>query len=111
LKETSSNRTSPRGAHSARAVSFSGTELRSSRIRKKSSSAGSLKNSEETNDAAVSRRPISSIAKPMKLTISPTLAMPCMCSQVPTTTIAITASVLDARVITLTSAHQFSTGN
>ena len=47
----------------------------------------------------------------MKLTISPTLAMPFMCNQVPTTTIVMIASVLDARVITLTSAHQFSTGN
>ena len=34
-----------------------------------------------------------------------------MCNQVPTTTIEITASVLDARVITFTSAHQLSTGN
>ena len=78
---------------------------------KKSSSAGSLKNSDETKDAAVSRRPISSMAKPMKLTISPTLARPFMCSQVPTTTIVMIASVLDARVMTFTSAHQFSTGN
>ena len=34
-----------------------------------------------------------------------------MCSQAPTVTMVITASVLAARVITLTSAHQFSTGN
>ncbi len=47
----------------------------------------------------------------MKLTISPTLAWPCICSQAPTRTMVITAIVLAARVITFTSAHQFSTGN
>ncbi len=47
----------------------------------------------------------------MKLTISPTLALPSRCSKVPVTTIAITASVLAPRVSTLTTAHQFSTGN
>ncbi len=71
-------RTSPRrAAPTARGHCPSpGTLLRASRMRKKSSSAGSLKNSEETKEAAVSSRPISSMAKPMKLTISPTLAMP-----------------------------------
>ncbi len=47
----------------------------------------------------------------MKLTISPTVAWPCMCSMVPITTMAITASVLAPRVSTFTTAHQFSTGN
>ena len=79
---------------------------------KKSSSAGSLKNSDETNEAAVSRRPISSMAKPMKLTISPTLAMPLHVQPgADHHDVMITASVLEARVMTLTSAHQFSTGN
>ena len=60
---------------------------------------GTSKNSRETNDMAPSSRPISSVANPMKLTISPTLAWPRTCSTVPSTTMAITARVLAARVM------------
>ena len=78
---------------------------------KNSSSAGRRENRAAANDTADSSRPISSVAMPMNDTISPTLASPCTCSTVPTATITMTATVLDARVSTLTSAHQFSTGN
>ena len=60
---------------------------------------------------AASSRPISRVEKPMKETMSDTLARPCRCSMAPATTMVMTASVLEARVSTVTSAHQFSTGN
>jgi hypothetical protein len=60
---------------------------------------------------ALSSLPISSVARPMKLTISPTSACPRTCRIVPSTTMEITAIVLAARVITLTTAHQVRTGN
>ncbi len=47
----------------------------------------------------------------MKLTICAMLAWPCTCSTVPTSTITITAVVEAPRVSTVTTAHQFSTGN
>ena len=65
----------------------------------------------DTKATAPSRRAISRVAKPMKDTISPTVASPRTCSQVPRTKIAITVNVADARVSTATTAHQFSTGN
>ncbi len=65
----------------------------------------------ETKLTAPSIRPISSVAKPMKETISPTLAWPRTCSTVPRTKMAMTQMVDAARVSTETIAHQFSTGN
>ncbi len=51
------------------------------------------------------------VAKPMKVTISPTVVWPCISSQVPTMKISSTVSVAEARVATLATAHQDSTGN
>ena len=56
-------------------------------------------------------RPISKVANPMNETISPTPASPSKCRNVPMMTSEMTAIVLAARVETLTSAHQFNTGN
>jgi len=108
---TRSNATSPRVTTSSFASGFSGTALFASSTPKKSSSAGRRKNSEEAKETALSSRPMSSVANPMKETISPTSARPARCSRVPSTTMLMTAMVLAARVSTLTTAHQFSTGN
>ena len=43
--------------------------------------------------------------------MSETAALPCRCSSAPATTMVMTASVLAPRVSTVTTAHQFSTGN
>ena len=73
--------------------------------------AGAWNTRRETKATAASSLPISRLAKPMKLTISPTVALPSRCSTVPSTKIEIVVMVLAARVITETSAHQLSTGN
>ena len=72
---------------------------------------GARMNSELAKFTAASSRPISRVEKPMKLTICETVAWPCRCSSAPATTMVMTASVLEARVSTVTRAHQFSTGN
>ena len=92
------------------ASGFSATVERVSRMSKNCSSPCIWKNRRETKPIACSSRPISSVAKPMKLTISPTLALPCRLSQVPSTKMAMTVMVEAARVSTLTTAHRFSTG-
>ncbi|MGY3342135.1 hypothetical protein ACVWYK_000904 [Bradyrhizobium sp. USDA 4470] len=53
---------------------------------------------------------ISSVAKLTNITISPTELRPCPCSAMPSVKIASTVMVVEARVITVTSAHQDSTG-
>ena len=60
---------------------------------------------------AWSMRPISCVARPMKVTISPTVARSCRCSQVPSAKVAISVTVELAPDSTVSSAHQFSTGN
>ena len=64
-----------------------------------------------TKATICSSRPTSMVAKPMKVTISPTVVRPCIRSQVPTTKIASTVSVAEARVATVATAHQDSTGS
>ena len=53
---------------------------------------------------------ISMVAKFTNITISPMVARPCACRMMPTTKIARTVMVVEARVITVTIAHQDSTG-
>jgi len=53
---------------------------------------------------------ISMVAKLTNITISPTVVRPCSCSTMPTVKIASTVMVVDARVMTVTSAHHDSTG-
>ena len=53
---------------------------------------------------------ISMVAKLTNITISPTVVSPCSCSTMPTVKIASTVMVVEARVITVTSAHHDSTG-
>jgi hypothetical protein len=67
-------------------------------------------NRELTKPTASWRRPISMVAMPMKLTISPTLARPRRCSQVPIRNMAVTVVVAAARVATEAKAHQERTG-
>ncbi len=50
------------------------------------------------------------VAMLMNITISPTVASPLRCSQVPTRKIDVTVRVAEARVATEASAHQDSTG-
>ena len=50
------------------------------------------------------------VAKLTNITISPTVVRPCSCSAMPTVKIASTVMVVDARVMTVTSAHHDSTG-
>jgi hypothetical protein len=59
---------------------------------------------------SASSLPISMVAKPMKVTISPMEARPLMCSQVPTRKIERTVSVAEAREATAAIAHQERTG-
>jgi hypothetical protein len=47
----------------------------------------------------------------MKVTISPTVARPCRCSQVPSANTAISITVEVAPESTVSSAHQLSTGS
>ena len=82
-----------------------------SRTEKNWSSAGAWNTMWETKPTAPSSRAISSVAKPMKETMSPTVALPCRCSTVPSMKMQITVMVAAARVSTATTAHQFSTGN
>ena len=90
---------------------FSGTELFASSTVKNSASTGRRMNSMLANCTAASRRPMSSVAKPMKETICATVASPCRCSSVPVSTMVMMATVEAPRVSTFTPAHQFSTGN
>ena len=53
---------------------------------------------------------ISMVAKLTNITISPTVVRPCWCSAMPTAKIASTVMVVDARVMTVTSAHHDNTG-
>ena len=78
---------------------------------KNSASRGAWKNSRLTKPIAWSMRPISWVARPMKVTISPTVARSCRCSQVPSAKIAISVMVELAPDSTVSSAHQLSTGN
>ena len=50
------------------------------------------------------------VANETNMTISPTVVRPCWCSAMPTVKIASTVMVVEARVMTVTSAHQDSTG-
>ena len=78
---------------------------------KNSASFGALKNSRLTKLIAWSKRPISWLARPMKVTISPTVARSFRCSQVPSAKVAISVTVELAPDKTVSSAHQLSTGN
>ena len=53
---------------------------------------------------------ISMVAKLTNITISPTVVSPCSCRMMPTVKIASTVMVVEARVITVTSAHHDNTG-
>ena len=89
------------------AVAHGGTVSSTS---KNSRSRGASMNSWLAKPTACSSRMISMPAKLMKVTISPIVARPCTCSQVPIRKIASSVSVVAARVITVTTAHQDSTG-
>ncbi len=67
-------------------------------------------NTRLTNPTANSSRWITIVAIAMKVTISPIEARPCRCSQVPSMMMARMASVVAARVSTVSAAHQDSTG-
>ena len=53
---------------------------------------------------------ISMVAKDTNITISPTVVRPCSCSAMPTVKIRSTVMVVEARVITVTSAHHDKIG-
>ena len=72
----SSNSTSPRARPISTPLGLSGTVDCESSTRKKSPSEGIWKKIRLTKPDAWSMRPISMVAKPMKLTISPTVASP-----------------------------------
>ena len=63
-----------------------------------------------TNPVSWSSRPISRLAKPMKLTISPTVIWPSRDSTAPTAKITTMTMVAEARVRMVSSAHQARTG-
>ena len=77
---------------------------------KNSMSRGRSWNSRLAKPTACSSRTISMPAKLVKVTISPTVVWPWMLSQMPTTKIESTVSVVEARVSTAQIAHHDSTG-
>ncbi len=81
-----------------------------STISKNSPIFGAWRKSWLTKPTACSSRPMSMVARLMKVTMSPIVASPLRCSHVPVMKIAVTVSVAEARVATEASAHQDRTG-
>jgi hypothetical protein len=77
---------------------------------KNSASRGASMNTRLTKRTKRSSWPTTMAARFTNITMSPIVARPSRCSQIPATKIASSASVVEARVITATTAHHDSTG-